>query len=327
MDEVIFLEVLEGESVHARHRLERFPATVGRGYANDVILEDPKVSASHLRIERTEEGRLVLRDVGSHNGTFRVTPWGRLAELELVEDTRVAVGDTVLRFRSRAFPVEDTRIMAVPAEPPRRRLFDRPFAFPVSLAVTVVAYSVFEYLTNYQKTNWSGLALAVVLPVTASFAWAGLWSVASKVALRQFHFGAHGTLGSVGLLGLLGLPMVLGMLSYGLAIGPWRHWLFLASYLGWAGVVLFWHLRYVTRAEPRRLALLLAALLVGFGALTQAQSLLGEEDFSSSLDFNRTLLPPAFRLVPARSVDTFFEDTRALQVAGDAPAKTAPNAP
>ena len=64
MDEVIFLEVLEDEEgVAARHRLERFPVTVGRGYTNDVILDDPKVSAAHLRIERTEQGALVLRDV------------------------------------------------------------------------------------------------------------------------------------------------------------------------------------------------------------------------------------------------------------------------
>ena len=123
MDEVIFLEELEGEDVHARHRLERFPVTVGRGYTNDVILDDPKVSASHLRIERTEDGRLVLRDVGSHNGTFRVEPWARLAELELTDDARVAVGDTVLRFRGRSHVVEDTRITAIPVAP-RGRPFE-----------------------------------------------------------------------------------------------------------------------------------------------------------------------------------------------------------
>jgi pSer/pThr/pTyr-binding forkhead associated (FHA) protein len=50
VDEVIFLEVLEGDAVHGRHRLERFPVTVGRGYASDVILDDPKVSEAHLRI-------------------------------------------------------------------------------------------------------------------------------------------------------------------------------------------------------------------------------------------------------------------------------------
>lgn len=323
MDELSFLEVLEGDGVHARHRLERFPVAVGRGYANDVILDDPKVSASHLRIERTEEGRLVLRDLGSRNGTFRVEPWARLAELELTDDARVVVGDTVLRFRSRAHAVEDTRVTAMPVAP-QGRPFERPFAFPAMLAVAVVTFLFHEYLTNYQKTDWGSLALTVVVPVFAAFVWAGLWSVASKVARRVFHFGAHGTIGSLGLLGLLVIPLLLGLLTYSLSLGAWVRWLYLAGYLGWVGFVLFWHLRYVTRAEPRRLVIMLAAILVCFGALTQADSLLGEEDFSSSIDFERTLLPPAFQVVPSMPVDTFFEGMQALQEEVDALAKEQP---
>ncbi len=323
MDEVIFLEVLEGDAVHTRHRLERFPVTVGRGYTNDIILDDPKVSASHLRIERTEEGKLVLRDVGSSNGTFRVEPWARLAELELTDDARVAVGDTVLRFRSRSHAVEDTRVAEILVAP-RGRLFDRPFAFPAMLAVAVVFSLLSEYLTNYQKTNWGSLALAVFLPVFMSFVWAGLWSVASKVARRQFHFGAHGTIGSLALLGLLIIPMLLTLVTYSLALGTWVRWLFLLGYLGWMGYVLFWHLRYVSRAEPRRLAGVLAVILVCFGALTQADSLLDEEDFSPSLEIDRTLLPPAFQVAPAKSVDAFFEDTQDLQKKVDALAKEKP---
>ena len=318
MDAVIFLEVMDGEGVQARHRLERFPVTVGRGYTNDILLEDPKVSAEHLRIERTGEGKLVLRDVGSQNGTFRVAPWGRLAELELTDDTRVAVGDTVLRFREPSHKVEDTRVMAVPAEAPRRRVFDRPFAFPAMLGGAVAAFMAYEYLTNYQKTDWGSLALAVVVPVLAAFAWAGLWSVASKVTRRQFHFGAHGALGSLGLVGLLFIPVVMGLVGYSLSLGPWRHWLYLLSYLGWMGFIIFWHLRYVTRFEPRRLGWVLAGVLGGFGALLQAGALLGEEDFSPALEFNRMLLPPSLRLVPPRSVDAFFEDTRGIQTDVDA---------
>jgi FHA domain-containing protein len=323
VDEVIFLEVLEADDVHARHRLDRFPVTVGRGYSNDVILDDPKVSASHLRIDRTEEGRLVLRDTGSTNGTFRVEPWARLAELELTDDARVAVGDSVLRFRSRAHVVEDTRVTAIPVAP-QGRPFERPFAFPAMLAVAVFTYLLREYLTNYQKTDWGSLALAVVAPVFVCFVWSGLWSVASKVARRVFHFGAHGTIGSLGLLGMLVIPLLIGVITYSLGLGAWVRWLYLAGYLGWVGFILFWHLRYVTRAEPRRLMTALGVILVCFGALTQVDSLLGEEDFSSTIDFDRTLLPPAFQLVPSKPVDSFFESTQKLQEDVDALAKEKP---
>jgi hypothetical protein len=324
VDEVIFLEVLDGDGVQARHRMERFPVTVGRGYANDVILDDPKVSVSHLRIERAEDGSLVLRDVGSRNGTFRVEPWARLAELTLSDDARVTVGDTVLRFRSRAHAVEETRITAAPVAPTGRRVFDQPFAFPAMLAVTVVAYLLYEYLTNYQKTDWGSLAVAVVVPVFTSFLWAGVWSVASKVARRQFFFGTHGTIGSLALLGMLAIPMGVTLLAYSLSLGAWVRWLYLLGYLGWMGFVLFWHLRYVTRAEPRRVGVVLAIVLVCFGALMQADSLLGEEDFSTGLAVDRTLLPPAFRVAPPKSADAFFEDTQHLQEEVDELAKGQP---
>jgi hypothetical protein len=317
VDEVIFLEVLEGDTVHARHRLERFPVTVGRGYANDVILDDPKVSTAHLRLERREDGAVVLRDVGSRNGTFRVEPWAPLAELVLADDMRVAVGDTVLRFRSRSHAVEATRISARPGAP-LRRPFDRPFAFPVMLAVAVGAFLLDAHLRNYEKTDWGALALAVFAPVAAAFVWALLWSIASKIARRQFHFGAHGTIGSLGLLGVLVLPLLVGLLTFSLSLGKWVSWAMVLLFLGWAGCVLFWHLRYVSRWEPRRLAVVLAVVLGCFGALLQAEPLLGEEDFTPFIEFERTLLPPSLRLVPAHSVDDFFRESQKTQEEVDA---------
>jgi hypothetical protein len=324
VDEVIFLEVLEDdESVAVRHRLERFPVTVGRGYANDILLDDAKVSAAHVRIERTEEGALVLRDVGSENGTFRVEPWARLAELTLTDDTRVVVGDTVLRFRTRGHAVAPTRLAAV-TEAPRHYVFERPFLFPALLGLAVVAALFAEYLSNYQKTNWGSLALSVVMPASAAFVWSTLWGVASKVTRRRFYFGAHGAIGSLGLLGLILLPLSLRLVAYSLQLGPATRWLVFTGSLVWAGFVLFWHLRYVSRAEPRRMALLLAGLLLCFGALTQANSLLDDEEFSTSLEFEHTLLPPAFRIAPARDVDAFFEDARALQTDVDELARKKP---
>jgi hypothetical protein len=53
-------------------------------------------------------------------------------------------------------------------------------------------------------------------------------------------------------------------------------------------------------------------------------SLLGEEDFSSTLEFDRTLLPPALRVAPTKSVEDFFDSTQDLQKEVDALAKERP---
>ncbi|HZI13928.1 MAG TPA: FHA domain-containing protein [Myxococcus sp.] len=317
MDEVIFLEVLEGDTVHARHRLERFPASVGRGYTNDVILDDPKVSPEHLRIERREDGALVLRDVGSHNGTYRVEPWAPLAELELKPDTRVAVGDTVLRFRGRGHPVADTLVAQAP-DAPRERLVERPRAFSVALLALLGTSLLEEYLTNYGRTDWGELLVALIVPLALILLWAGGWSVASRIARRQFHYRAHATIASLVLLGALVLPPLITLLSFSLALGSRLGWLHHVVFLALMGWGLFWHLRYVTRWEPRRLVRVLATVTLVFGAVTRADDLLGNESFSAALDFPRTLLPPALRVAPAKPVDAFFEDSEALQRKVDA---------
>jgi hypothetical protein len=59
----------------------------------------------------------------------------------------------------------------------------------------------------------------------------------------------------------------------------------------------------------------------GFGVLSRADALLGNEGFSEGLDFPRTLLPPQFRLAGAQPVEDFFDDTARLQAQVDALAK------
>jgi hypothetical protein len=320
VDEVIFLEVLEGDTVHTRHRLERFPASVGRGYANDVILDDPKVSAEHLRIERREDGALVLRDVGSHNGTYRVEPWAPLAELELAPDTRVAVGDTVLRFRARNHRVEDT-VVAPVAAAPRPRVFERPRTFSLALLAMLGASLLEAYLTNYGRTDWGELTVAVVVPLVLILLWSGGWSVASRIARRQFHYRTHASIGTLVLLGAVLLPPLLTLVGFSLGVGGGLPLLHLASFLGLLGWGLYWHLRYVTRWDPRRLVRVLIVVTLVFGALSRADDLLGNESFSERLDFPRTLLPPAFRVAGAQPVEDFFEETAALQEQVDTLAK------
>ncbi|XXF74985.1 FHA domain-containing protein [Myxococcaceae bacterium GXIMD 01537] len=317
MDEVIFLEVMEGDGVQSRHRLERFPATVGRGYACDVILDDPKVSATHLRLERTEAGAVVVRDVGSTNGTFLVDPWTPLAEVTLAPDLRVAVGDTVLRFRGRSHAVERTFVGAAP-ESSRKRFFDQPALFPSALAALVLLSVLTAHLGNYHKTDWSELTVALMVPVTVAFFWAGAWSVASRIARRQFHFRAHGSIGGLSMLGITGVPLFLSAATFSLSLGPTVLLLQAAIYLMLLSWTLYWHLRYVTRWSPRRLKFVLAAVFAVFTLMTQADSLLDKEEFSAELPFNRRLLPPALRLAPARSVEDFFLETDGLQRQVDA---------
>jgi hypothetical protein len=161
----------------------------------------------------------------------------------------------------------------------------------------------------------------MLLPTALALVWAGGWSIASRIARRQFHFRAHGAIGSLVMLGSICIPGLMTVLSFSLAwesTHPLLRLIFFLLLIGWG---LFWHLRYVTRWDSRRLGAMVAAVVLGFGMLVEAQELLGNEDFSTSLRFPRSLLPASFRLMPASSVDEFFKETGDLQKEVDELAK------
>lgn len=91
------LEITAGPGKGRVHPLSSESATsVGRARANDIALEDEAISAQHLRI-RPEQGRFVVHDLGSTNGT-KVND-RRVSTHVLQDGDVIRVGDTSLRFK------------------------------------------------------------------------------------------------------------------------------------------------------------------------------------------------------------------------------------
>jgi hypothetical protein len=64
------LVVLEGETAGQRWPLREDQVLIGRGLDCDIILPERQISRHHARIERTADGRYLLHDLGSKNGTW-----------------------------------------------------------------------------------------------------------------------------------------------------------------------------------------------------------------------------------------------------------------
>jgi len=61
--------VVTGEGIQRQvHHLKTVPATIGRSPDSHVVINDPRISRSHARIDFAG-GRFVLEDLGSTNGT------------------------------------------------------------------------------------------------------------------------------------------------------------------------------------------------------------------------------------------------------------------
>src|ERR1043165_7164823 len=87
------LVVVEGANRGGAVALQRAQATVGRHPTNDLVLQDPRVSAVHLELARRPSGHVLVRDAGSTNGTWIGD--NRLVEAELAPGAVVRLGDTL----------------------------------------------------------------------------------------------------------------------------------------------------------------------------------------------------------------------------------------
>ncbi len=85
------------------HRLKPGENVIGRGEDCAVVLDFTGVSRRHAKIT-VEDGRSVLEDLGSKNGTWRNDEAVRRA-VDLEDGDRIRLGGLLLTFRSNARPM------------------------------------------------------------------------------------------------------------------------------------------------------------------------------------------------------------------------------
>ncbi len=84
------LVVKRGPNVGARFMLGRSVVRAGRHPESDIFLDDITVSRRHAELEAREDGRVVIRDLGSLNGTY--VNRERIEEQVLVGGDEVQIG-------------------------------------------------------------------------------------------------------------------------------------------------------------------------------------------------------------------------------------------
>jgi two-component system cell cycle response regulator len=87
------LTVIAGPNAGRAYSLNRGETVLGRGREANVFIDDAGASRAHARIVITEDGRYVLEDLKSRNGTF--VGGRRVERVELNSGDRIAIGSGV----------------------------------------------------------------------------------------------------------------------------------------------------------------------------------------------------------------------------------------
>lgn len=306
MDQVIWVEILSRHrEVAARYRFTGPQIRIGRGYDNDVIVDDPYVAAQHVRVFRDETGNLVAEDIGSANGMFLDRDKGRLARIVIDGERPIRVGHTYLRIRDASHAVPRER-----APRPEARIL--PVALAAALGVAILGIEALSvWWGEIGEPKLSHYLLPVLGITAAVLAWVALWAILSRIFSGRVRFERNLL---IALAGLLAYSLYGEFAQFSAFALTWRipgayeyiaMWCILAA-------ACFFHLREAATSWltlKAGIVVGLLALAIATQTLTQSEA---RADFGQQ-SYLRRLLPPSLRLAPVQDETAFFAEIEQLK--------------
>ena len=308
---MMWVEILSRHrDVVSRVRIAGAEVTVGRGYDNDVIIDDPYVAARHLRVSRDAAGQLVAEDLDSVNGIFLDGGKGPIARLVIDGTTPFRIGHTLLRIRTSDYAVEPERMV----------LAERGVLSSVmAAAMTVMVFGFIAlrvWLAQAGEPRLSNYMTPLLTMAGVLLVWVGIWALVSRLLAGRSQFSRNLTIALVAVLVSLLYNEFAKYAAFGLTWPVPSDYEYAATWSILAAAC-FLHLRAISAHGAWLKAVVVAVvLLLAIGAQTlqrsEAFSDLGRQNTS------RLLLPPAFRTVPLRTTDVFFKNVAGLRADLDA---------
>ncbi len=311
MDTVI-VEILDRfGKIKERHRIDKFPCTIGRGYQNTIILDDPYISPQHLVISNKNDS-LVIKDTDSRNGLFSLQPFSKQSEILIKDDTRIRVGHTDLRFRFTNHKIRDT-IEERDKPSQISMLLTSGFILPVVWIVFIAAMAANNYIEDTSNITLQRL-LSDVYPIMIFLVlWALGWSIISKIVTHRFYFAFHAIWVCCLTLASIVIDNFANYYEFSFAVTGSADFINLVMDIVVTTILFYGHLHYSTSLSPARakkMALVSAVVILG---LVELGSLLRSPEFSNTPEYSGIIRPAFFIMAKKQTLDDFFKDTNMLK--------------
>lgn len=309
MNAPFFVELLaRNGDVRRRIRVDALPIRLGRGYDNDVILDDVHTAAHHVIVEQAADGGLTLRDLDTKNGAIH--KGRRITSMQIDGDTIFRMGHTSLRVRSAEFQVSseeiDTFAHGWEGRPPAM----------AGLTLVVMLTLLTTWLSDTQKFEPTRYLLAIALIAGSAMIWSGIWSFANRLFGGQSRFGRHLFIVGCGAVAMEVWSLASAVIAYAFSLDALTRYGSHALLAITAGMV-FFHLQTINPGHTKRF--LTTSILMAL--ISSALLLVGNYQGSGRLAgelYMPHLLPPSVRMSADKSVDQFLNDAKKLQARVDA---------
>jgi len=326
MGKIVFVELLDRRGhVRERVRIDSFPATIGRGYTNAVIVDDPFVSAEHLRLSLNNEGSVIVEPLDIENGLWLSTSRERIERHKIPAggEAMIRIGQTLLRLRGDDFVVKPTAPSQPLFGPSGRFIENSVIAFMVFVAAFGLCVVVFAQ-TISKKVIWSDLTSTSLFLLIAIVVWTTFWSFLSRLLTHSFRFMTHLAISGIASITFFVFDIAVEYFEF-LFSAPAAAKVVDFAALGIVfSLLLYTHLSIMSESSRwKRLlsSLLISAAIIGIVLLVKYTK--GEE-FSTELRFSSVIKPIGRLWVRTVSSDEFFGDLKSLKTKIDALAQEGP---
>lgn len=292
----------------ARAPITRWPVTVGRGLDCDLVLDDPFVAPTHLRIDRCAEAphRVQVQVLETRNGArLQRKLYTRGEQFDWPDGAAIDLGQTHIALRLADAPIAEEQ--ALPLFPWRTVATTTLLVALVLAASLVTAWLEARDASQYFK-SLPGVLLSLLAMLGV---WSGAWAAANKVFGGQLRFWRHVRIACAAALAVDVVHLLAHFMAFALSLESLARFANVLLVLVLAAAV-YAHLATVLPRRRVGLAWTVAAL-VALGM----PSWLGAQWLNNMRLTNRlymsSLFPPGLRVAPAVPVEQFLGDTESLR--------------
>jgi hypothetical protein len=313
MARVRIVEILDARGhVRSRVRIAAFPASIGRGFDNDVIIDDPYVSPRHLRLVEDEAGVLWVEDAGSKNGTRRAGRAAPEPRFAIVSGGSVVLGRTTVRIFDAEHSVPD----AAPDHRDHKSLaevFGHSRTIAIAAGAFALAFVVRGYLDSSSRDVAENVVTMLLGVLLLTAVWAGIWALIGRMTHVSARFRAHFAWACVGAVVLTSASVLLGWIEFAIPSSDALATLFDILLASLFAVYLAGHVTMASSLVPRQ-ALRRTAIGLGVASVVAALvTLTAREQFSATPDYSAALAPVPSALLQKEGIDDFAAEALKLQ--------------
>lgn len=318
--EPFWVEQLDRQgTVMSRQRVHDGALTVGRGYENDLIIDDPYIAPAHLRIGYDADGVLWIEDLVANAPPTTDSPTSSTRVL-VGSEASIRIGQTTLRVRTRAFAVPPALAMAAP--PATSFLGSDGGRLLICAAIVMMSSLLSAWLKQTGEFKVATyLAAGVFLPL-GILAWAGVWSLITRIVASHAHFLRHALIVFGFLLGIELIDDLGDLAAYAMT---WKLPSLVTQSAATAlmGALVFAHLAVVMPRRKRIAGAIIGLLVaVGIGATVADRF---DADRPQPQRITAKLMPPFLQLKQPGTPEKFFKDVDALKAKLDEARKKEPS--